>query len=70
MRTAKWTWVVVFADGREVDVPVARGAHDAKLQAWWIEKEQTGAWPKYPIVEVQKHPTGGNGCMYKSYRSK
>lgn len=70
MSEAKWKWVVMFADGSTINVPVAKGAHDARLQAWWIKREQTGAWPRYPIVETQKHPTHGNGCMYKVYRSK
>lgn len=70
MREAKWTWIVVFANGDQVDVPVATGARDARLQAMWIVREQTGKWPVYPIVEVQKHPTHGNGFMYMSYRSK
>jgi hypothetical protein len=71
MSKAKWKWVVVFADGREVNVPVATGARDARMQAWWIIKEETGYWPKSYIVEVQKRPTNDNlGLLYMSYRSK
>jgi len=70
MREAKWKWVVVFANGSTMDVPVASGARDARLQAMWMVKERTGAWPRHAIVEVQKHPTNGNGFMYKSYRTR
>jgi hypothetical protein len=67
---AKWHWVVVFADRSTIDVPVARGAKDARLQAMWIVKERTGEWPTRPIVEVQKRPTGTNGLVYMSYRRR
>lgn len=70
MRQAKYRWVVIYRDGLRVNVETASGARDARLQSMWMVKERTGAWPKWGIIEVQKHPTTGNGFMYLSYRSK
>lgn len=67
---AKWQWVVVFMDGTKIDVPVARGAKDARLQAMWMVRERTGEFPRTPVVEVQKRPTGASPFVYLSRRSR
>lgn len=70
VKTPKWKWIVIFRGGDQIVIPSARGARDARMQAMWIVREKTGAWPTIPILEVQRHASSGNGLLYVRYRTR